>query len=118
MLFETLCYFFTLIICDLFVSFRSHSAFARLADQLEWPVELEEGTVSWFHVSGITPLLGDAARKSWLAAVQHARRLNVPTSLDLNYRPQLGVKMKDEATEWIQMFFFNEQKCMIDAFDS
>lgn len=70
---------------------RSSSAFARCADQLRWPVELgDASTASWFHVSGITPLLGDPAKKSWLAALQQARHLGLPTSLDLNWRKQLG----------------------------
>ena len=70
---------------------RSSSAFARCADQLRWPVELgDASTASWFHVSGITPLLGDPAKKSWLAVLQQARHLGLPTSLDLNWRKQLG----------------------------
>ena len=47
-------------------------------------------SASWLHVSGITPLLGDPAKKSWLAALQEARHLGLPTSLDLNWRKQLG----------------------------
>ncbi|CAK9024336.1 KHG/KDPG aldolase [Includes: 4-hydroxy-2-oxoglutarate aldolase (2-keto-4-hydroxyglutarate aldolase) (KHG-aldolase), partial [Durusdinium trenchii] len=44
----------------------SSSAFARFAHELEWS-SLKSS--SWFHVSGITPLLGDNAQRSWKAAM-------------------------------------------------
>ena len=67
---------------------RSFSAFARCANQLVWPTLLN--SPSWFHVTGITPLVSDPSRLSWLAAVQHAKSQQIPISLDLNHRKQLG----------------------------
>ena len=67
---------------------RSSSAFARCANQLVWPTLLN--APSWFHVTGITPLVSDPSRLSWLAAVQHAKSQQIPISLDLNHRKQLG----------------------------
>lgn len=52
---------------------------------------------AWFHVSGITPALSDSCRQITLDAVNAARRANVTTSVDLNYRKKLW--SREEARE-------------------
>ncbi|HEX8694809.1 MAG TPA: sugar kinase [Longimicrobium sp.] len=67
---------------------RAGSAFARLD-----PAELDWGLVlagaDRFHVSGITPALGEGPAAAARAAVEAARELDVKVSVDLNYRPAL-----------------------------
>jgi 2-dehydro-3-deoxygluconokinase len=67
---------------------RAHSAFAELEpEHLDW-----EGVMrgaEWFHVSGITPALGEGPLRATHAALDAARAAGVPVSLDLNYRPAL-----------------------------
>lgn len=45
--------------------------------------------VNWFHTSGITPALSDAAAAITLAALKTARSKGITTSMDLNYRKKL-----------------------------
>lgn len=67
---------------------RDDSAMSRLApDELDWG-EILRGA-AWFHVSGITPALGEGPRASTERAMETARRLGVTVSIDLNYRAAL-----------------------------
>lgn len=67
---------------------RKHSAFAGIVPgNVPW-LELLPGA-GWFHCTGITPALGSGPAAALHAAVQAARYLGVPISLDLNYRPAL-----------------------------
>jgi 2-dehydro-3-deoxygluconokinase len=67
---------------------RAGSAFAELVPEaLDWD-EILRGAAG-FHVSGITPALGPGPCRAVLAALAAAARLDVPVSLDLNYRPAL-----------------------------
>lgn len=67
---------------------RAASAFSALdADEIDWPAVLLG--VDWFHVSGITPALGEGPTASLRTAVAAASTLGVPVSIDLNYRPAL-----------------------------
>ena len=69
---------------------RRHSAFAlHDPDGLDWP-ELLAGPRPWLHVTGIMPLISAPARESWARALAHAAANDIPTSLDLNHRKQLG----------------------------
>ena len=76
---------------------RAHSAIA----------EMEPGTVpwdqvfagaSWFHVTGITPALGDAAAACTREAIEAARRAGARVSVDLNFRKKLWSEAKAQAT--------------------
>lgn len=60
--------------------------------------ELEPGTVdwrsvfegaAWFHVTGITPALGDRAAACTREAIEAARRAGATVSVDLNFRKKL-----------------------------
>jgi 2-dehydro-3-deoxygluconokinase len=67
---------------------RAGSSFATLDPaEIDWPSVLSGA--DWFHVSGITPALGDGPAAAALDAVRTARRLGAKVSLDLNYRPAL-----------------------------
>jgi 2-dehydro-3-deoxygluconokinase len=67
---------------------RAGSAFSEIApDEIDWDAVMR--STDWFHVSGITPALGEGPAASAREAVEEARRGGVPVSLDLNYRPAL-----------------------------
>lgn len=67
---------------------RAGSAFATLDPAaLDWS-ELLDGA-GWFHVSGITPALGEGPRRAALDGARAARQQSVRVSVDLNYRPAL-----------------------------
>ncbi|MDO5563732.1 MAG: sugar kinase [Eubacteriales bacterium] len=54
---------------------------------------------SWFHLTGITPALGENLPNICMEALKKAKEKNINTSLDLNYRKKLW--SKDEAKESI-----------------
>jgi 2-dehydro-3-deoxygluconokinase len=65
---------------------RGSAASAITPDDLDETVLAAAGLV---HITGITPALGASARETVAAAMQSARRANVPISLDLNFRAAL-----------------------------
>jgi 2-dehydro-3-deoxygluconokinase len=69
----------------------SSIATASAAD-FDWD-RIFEGA-SWFHVTGITPALGDNVAEISLAAVQRAKAKGLTVSCDLNYRKNLWSKEK------------------------
>ncbi|MDQ3308996.1 MAG: sugar kinase [Gemmatimonadota bacterium] len=76
---------------------RAGSAFSQLAPgALDWK-ELLSGA-DWFHVSGITPALGEGPAASAREAIEAARALDVRVSIDLNYRPALWGGRNPRAT--------------------
>ena len=67
---------------------RAGSAFARMAPgEFDWPALLAGAAA--FHVSGITPALGEGCRAETFAAVRAANATGVPVAFDLNYRSKL-----------------------------
>src|SRR5207245_8936868 len=67
---------------------RAGSAFARLdPHSIDWPAVL--AGADWFHVSGITPDLGEGPVAALAGAIACARARGTPVSLDLNYREAL-----------------------------
>ena len=69
---------------------RAGSSFAEIEpEHVHWDALLRGA--EWFHVSGITPALGEGPLRSVHAALNAARAASVPVSLDLNYRPALWV---------------------------
>jgi 2-dehydro-3-deoxygluconokinase len=67
---------------------RANSAISEIPpDAVPW-----DGVMSgaaWFHVTGITPALGERAASSTAAAVAAAKRAGARISVDLNYRKKL-----------------------------
>ena len=65
---------------------RAGSAFSQLDPaEIDWTAALRGA--DWFHVSGITPALGDGPACATREALAAARAAGVPTSFDLNHRP-------------------------------
>jgi 2-dehydro-3-deoxygluconokinase len=67
---------------------RSYSSLAMISKgQIDWHKVLEGMT--WFHWSGITPAISQAAADATLEALEVAKDLNITISCDLNYRASL-----------------------------
>ena len=75
-----------------------------------------------FHVSGITPVLSEAAKELTFAALKKAKEHHVTVSFDLNYRSKLWTsdveekqKMLSEMMEYVDICFGNARdaaKCL------
>ena len=59
--------------------------------ELDWP---RSSPAQWFHFTGITPALSDAAAKATFEAAGAARKLGVTVSCDLNYRRSSGARRR------------------------
>lgn len=67
---------------------RFDSAFAHIkATDVDWDQVMEQA--SWFHWTGITPAISQAAADACLEAIQAAKKYKVPVSGDINYRRNL-----------------------------
>jgi 2-dehydro-3-deoxygluconokinase len=67
---------------------RAGSAFSRISPaSVSWESELKDAR--WFHVTGISPALSDAAATATRDALAAARTLGVTVSYDVNYRVKL-----------------------------
>jgi 2-dehydro-3-deoxygluconokinase len=69
---------------------------------------------SWFHITGITPALGDKLAEISLAAVRTARARGLTVSCDLNYRKNLWSRDKAAAVmgrlvEFVDICIANEE---------
>lgn len=68
---------------------------------------------SWFHVTGITPALGDNVAEITLDALKAARKAGIPVSCDPNYRKNLWTLEKAGAVlsnmlPYVDLFIGNE----------
>jgi len=76
---------------------RAHSAISEIpADAVDWQRVLDGA--AWFHVTGITPALGDKATAATKAAIAAAKRAGARISVDLNYRKKLWTEAQAQAT--------------------
>ena len=67
---------------------RANSAISEIPpDAIDWDRVMKGA--AWFHVTGITPALGDKAAAATVAAVGAAKRAGARISVDLNYRKKL-----------------------------
>jgi 2-dehydro-3-deoxygluconokinase len=67
---------------------RANSAISEIPpDAVDWDRVMKGA--AWFHVTGITPALGDKAAAATVAAVAAAKRAGARVSVDLNYRKKL-----------------------------
>jgi 2-dehydro-3-deoxygluconokinase len=72
---------------------RAHSAISELQPgAIDWP-RVFEGA-GWFHVTGITPALGDHAAACTREAIEAARKAGARVSVDLNFRKKLWSETK------------------------
>ena len=76
---------------------RGHSAISKVEPgMVDWK-SVFDGT-KWFHVSGITPALGDTAAATTLEALKAASAAGAITSFDLNFRSKLWSAEKAQET--------------------
>jgi len=66
---------------------RAGSAFALASATIDWPRVLEGA--GWFHVTGITPAVSEAASHLAIEAARTARGMGITVSCDLNFRKNL-----------------------------
>ncbi len=67
---------------------RAHSSFSGLSPgELDWKHLFRD--VDWFHFSAISPALNDNSAAVCLEAVEQAKAMEIPVSIDLNYRSRL-----------------------------
>lgn len=67
---------------------RANSSISTIdPDSIDWE-KILEGT-DWFHWTGITPALSQAAADACLKAINAANKLGITVSCDLNYRKNL-----------------------------
>jgi 2-dehydro-3-deoxygluconokinase len=67
---------------------RAHSSISTIEPkEINWNEVLKDA--DWFHWTGITPALSQAAADATLNAVKTANKLGVKVSCDLNYRKNL-----------------------------
>jgi 2-dehydro-3-deoxygluconokinase len=67
---------------------RSQAAITTLGvNELNWDEVFKNA--KWFHLTGITPALGETVRESLIAACEGAKKNGVTISADLNYRAKL-----------------------------
>jgi 2-dehydro-3-deoxygluconokinase len=67
---------------------RFDSAFANIkSGSVKWEEVFKDA--GWFHWSGITPAISQGAADVCLEAIQHAQKLNITVSGDINYRRNL-----------------------------
>jgi 2-dehydro-3-deoxygluconokinase len=90
---------------------NSSIATASLKD-FDWN-KIFEG-VSWFHITGITPALGDSAAAISIEACKTAREKGITVSCDLNYRKNLWSKQKAsevmaELVKYVDVCIANEE---------
>jgi len=75
---------------------RAHSAISEMGpDDVKWDAVLEGA--NWFHVTGITPALGERAQSSTRRALDAARHAGARISIDLNYRRKLWTEAQAQA---------------------
>jgi 2-dehydro-3-deoxygluconokinase len=72
---------------------RAHSAISEMApDAVDWSSVCRDA--GWFHVTGITPALGEKATDATGKAIAAARAARVRVSVDLNYRRKLWTETR------------------------
>lgn len=75
---------------------RAHSAISEWpADGVHWDTVM--GGATWFHVTGITPALGEAGAAATKASIEAAKRAGARVSVDLNYRKKLWTQAQAQA---------------------
>jgi 2-dehydro-3-deoxygluconokinase len=92
---------------------RAASAIAQASpDEFDWP-DIFKGC-EWFHFTGITPALSDAAAELCRAACAAAKSAGAMVSCDLNYRKNLWSREKAQTVmsglmEYVDVCIANEE---------
>jgi 2-dehydro-3-deoxygluconokinase len=95
---------------------RADSAVAKgKAGSIDWN-EVFEGA-SWFHITGITPAISEAAAGLSLEAVKAAKDRGIIVSCDFNYRKNLwkygksAIEVMTELVKYVDIGIANEEDC-------
>ncbi len=95
---------------------RANSAIATAdPEDFDWE-RIFEGA-SWFHITGITPAISQAAADLSLEAAQTAKQLGVTVSCDYNYRSKLwkygntAPEVMSELVRHVDVGIANEEDC-------
>ncbi len=92
---------------------RASSSIAEAKkDDFDWEKIFKDA--KWFHVTGITPALGDDVAAITVEACRKARELGIPVSTDLNYRKKLWTREKarevmGEVCKYVDYCIANEE---------
>ena len=92
---------------------RADAAISEVnASEFDWDAIFEGA--DWFHTTGITPALSDAAAALTLEALKAAKAKGITTSIDLNYRKKLWSKEKarqvmTELCQYVDVCIGNEE---------
>ena len=95
---------------------RANSAISNAAaDDFDWDT-IFAGT-SWFHITGITPALGQGAADLSLKAMQIAKEKGITVSCDYNFRKKLwqygktAPEVMRELVKYVDVGIANEEDC-------
>ncbi|MDX9859986.1 MAG: sugar kinase [Rhodospirillales bacterium] len=95
---------------------RAHSAIAEAkAGTIDWQAALNGA--EWFHVTGITPAISEAAAEMTMESVKAAKAMGITVSCDFNYRGKLwkwGKKAPEVMTDlvrYVDVGIANEEDC-------
>ncbi len=95
---------------------RAHSSIAEAkTGTIDWKAALKGA--DWFHVTGITPAISQAAAEMTMESVKAAKQMGVTVSCDFNYRGKLwkwGKKAPEVMTElvkFVDVGIANEEDC-------
>jgi 2-dehydro-3-deoxygluconokinase len=95
---------------------RSHSAVseAKVGD-IDWDAVFDGA--HWYHITGITPAISQAAADQSLASVKAAKQKGVTVSCDLNFRSKLwkygksAPEVMGELVKYVDVAVGNEEDC-------
>jgi 2-dehydro-3-deoxygluconokinase len=91
-------------------------------DTYDWPAILSGA--DWFHTTGITPALSEAAAQATIAAVRQAKQGGITVSCDLNFRSKLwrweegtpsrtlAGRVMHEVLPHVDVLIANEEDCV------
>lgn len=95
---------------------REYSSFALISKgDYNWKEILKDA--AWFHVTGITPAIGEGVAAEAINALKVAKELGVTTSCDLNYRAKLwkwgkrSDEVMPELVKYVDVVIANEEDC-------
>jgi 2-dehydro-3-deoxygluconokinase len=85
------------------------------AGSIDWKTVFSGKT--WFHITGITPAISEAAAESSLEAVKTAKEMGLTVSCDFNYRKNLwkygksAIEVMTELVRYVDIGIANEEDC-------
>lgn len=93
---------------------RAESSIAKASFQdFDWKAIFQDAV--WFHITGITPAISQAAAESSLEAVKQAKKAGLQVSIDLNYRNKLwqygkkAPEVMNELVKYADLLVANEE---------